>query len=228
MDLLVIRHGQSANNLVWERTGASIGRVAEPGLTDLGHEQARRLAAAFASGHYPVRPTALYCSLMTRAVQTAAPLADALDVDLHGHLDAFEVGGPLDWDGDPAIERRHHPGLGAAQLAALSPRLRLPEGAGEQGWWLGPVEDEADAPERARRLVADLRGRHTGEHEVVAVVCHAWFAQFVLRELLGIPTMTGWIGIDNTGVSLVQQLGDDVIASWVNRLTHLESHQVTS
>ena len=80
MRLVLIRHGQSGNNVIWEQTGSSVGRHPDTPLTDRGHDQARRLAAAIADGALPWRIDAIYTSLMTRAVQTAAPIANALDL----------------------------------------------------------------------------------------------------------------------------------------------------
>ncbi len=230
MDILVIRHGQSHNNHVWATTGGSVGRLPDPPLTELGHQQAARLADAFASGRYAAAPAVLYSSLMARAVQTAAPIADALDIDLHGHLEAFEVGGPLDWDGHPDTARRHHRGAGASELTALSARLRLPEGVSDQGWWAGPVEPAELAADRARRLVAGLRERHGGSDDVVGVVCHEWFAQYLFRELLGIAQMGGWVTVSNTGVSWFREPDgpdDAVVATWVNRVDHLRPDQLS-
>ena len=44
MQLYFIRHGQSENNALWDRAGPREERCPDPELTDLGHEQARRLA----------------------------------------------------------------------------------------------------------------------------------------------------------------------------------------
>lgn len=46
MRFVVIRHGQSSNNLLYEQTGGSDGRHHDAPLTELGHLQATRLAAA--------------------------------------------------------------------------------------------------------------------------------------------------------------------------------------
>ena len=72
MHLFFIRHGQSANNQLWEQTGSSRGRSSDPELTEIGHEQARLLGAyirhtddaargesrgqAAAAGDEPARP----------------------------------------------------------------------------------------------------------------------------------------------------------------------------
>lgn len=227
MELLLIRHGQSHNNAVYAAQGNSRGRLPDPGLTELGHAQADQLAQALAAGDIPVRPTVLYASLMTRAIQTARPIADALDLPVHGRADAFEVSGPLDWDGDDRRAKRHHPGSPASVLRALTPRLVLPTQATESGWWSGPVEQPEDASARAGRLTAYLLGRHAGTDDVVALVSHEWFSQFLFRELLGIAQMTGWIDFTNTGVTRFVDVEGATTAAWVNRTTHLRADQLT-
>ncbi len=72
MHLLLIRHGQSYVNLVdWDQ-----GYI-DTGLTDLGRQQAGRVAAWLAAR---VQATALYTSTMARARETAAIVARALDL----------------------------------------------------------------------------------------------------------------------------------------------------
>jgi 2,3-bisphosphoglycerate-dependent phosphoglycerate mutase len=44
MHLFFIRHGQSANNHLWEQTGSNRGRSEDPELTETGQQQALRLA----------------------------------------------------------------------------------------------------------------------------------------------------------------------------------------
>lgn len=211
---VLIRHGQSGNNLIFATTGGEAGRHPDTPLTELGHDQARRLAESVAAGVLPWSVTHVYCSLMRRAVQTAAPLADALDLDLHGHAELFECGAPYDLDEDG--NRVAHPGSGRDELAALTPRLRLPDAAGQGGWWSGPYEAEERAwSERAHRVIAGLRATHAHD-DVVALVTHAYFTQFLLRALLGIGSMGGWFNIKNTAISLVR---DEIAPAWVGTTT---------
>ena len=74
MRFVVIRHGQSTNNLLWETTGSEAGRHPDTPLTDTGHQQAALLAERI-KGVLPWRIDAIYTSLMARAVQTGAPVA---------------------------------------------------------------------------------------------------------------------------------------------------------
>lgn len=226
MRFVLIRHGQSVNNLIFEQTGEDLGREPDPRLTELGHRQARRLAASVAEGVLPWALTAVHTSLMARAIETAAPLADALDLPLLAHPEIFECGGPYhEVDGETVA----HPGSDPADLAALSDRLELPEPSADgPGWWSGPFEAEESAyVDRARRVVTDLRGSHDAD-AVVALVTHGWFTQYLLRELLGIPSMKGWVEIGNTGISLLRDEGDrwagTTTAVRLNWLPHLDDH----
>lgn len=232
MRFVLIRHGQSVNNLHYEQSGNLLdGRHPDPPLTDLGHEQAAELGRALAEGALPWRLTALHCSLMARAIQTAHPVAEALGLPAQGHTELFECGGPYDVgaDGETLVA---HPGGSRAELAALSDRVVLPERAAQHGWWAGPFEgDEASYAARAGRVVAELRARHPAD-AVLGLVTHGWFTQYLVRELLGITAMNGWFEIHNTGITLI----DDHGSSWstgttavrINWLPHLSAAQITA
>lgn len=71
--MILLRHGQSEFNLHFTATRRDPG-IPDPKLTPLGHEQAAAAAAALASR--PIRH--IISSPYTRALQTAAPLAEAL------------------------------------------------------------------------------------------------------------------------------------------------------
>ncbi len=231
MDLLLIRHGQSGNNLLWEQTGSSRGRSPDPGLTRLGHRQAAALARALAAGVYGPRPTHVYTSLMLRAVQTAAPLAEALDLPLLGRPDTFEVFGPVVHDGGgpeggDLRGAQPFPGAGRDALTAVSPRLVWPSEAvpDESGWWAGPVERMDQVPARAAAVATALTEAHPGPDDVVALVSHGTFGQFLLRELLGIGSMSGWIDLANTSVTRfgrVTPASATTLVSVINRVDHL-------
>lgn len=229
MRFVVIRHGQSANNLLYEQTGGSVGRHHDPGLTDLGHTQAARLAQVAADGVLPWRITQIHTSLMTRAVQTAAPVADALDLPLHGHLDAYEIGGPFVEDDDGV--RTAHPGAAADALQAVSDRLLLPATIEADGWFPGPFEDgEHLAATRAQRLVAGLREQHD-DQDVIALVTHGAFFQHLFRAFLEIETMTGWVVKHNTALSLFADEphtgGATVTAHRIDWMPHLSDDLIS-
>src|SRR3954462_6325364 len=95
MELFLIRHGESTNNVLMDQTQ----RVADPLLTLLGERQAERVAAHLTAGAHlhsrdHRRPLdRIYCSAMLRAMQTADAIGQKLGVAPELWLDIHEVGG---------------------------------------------------------------------------------------------------------------------------------------
>lgn len=230
MEVVLIRHAQSGNNLLWDQTGGTSGRQPDTQITELGQQQAAALARWFSQREAVPRLTELHTSLMFRAVQTAAPLADALDLPLQGHAELFEVGGPYEED-ETTRERTWHPGSSLPELRQLSKRLHHVAKYPDERWWAGPYEADHLAAERAARVIDGIRaGGDTGarRERCVGLVTHGFFAQYLIRALLGIPDMTGWIQIDNTSVSRFRIDDVGVLAVSINATPHLAPDQVTS
>ncbi|HET7069601.1 MAG TPA: histidine phosphatase family protein [Nocardioides sp.] len=230
MRFVLIRHGQSTNNALWAETGDDIGREVDTRLTALGEAQAAALAAYATSPGLPWALTHLYASPMARAVQTAAPLADALDLPLTLSQDLFEVGGPYDLLASTG-EQVAHPGSGSSVIAALSDRVHLPDWLTEEGWWRGEVEREREVyVARADRLIGTLRDTHDPD-DVVGLVSHGWFGNVLLGRLLGIEDMNGAFELANTSISLLEDTEEgvpwDVTAIRINWLPHLAVDQVS-
>lgn len=227
MRFVVIRHGQSTNNLLWEQTGSEAGRHPDTPLTGTGHRQAALLGQALAAGALPWGIDVLYCSLMKRAVQTAAPIAAALDLPLHGHLDLYEVGGSFDLDASGA--KVSFPGASRSELLDVSDRLVLPDEATESGWYSHPVEEPEEATQRAAALIADLRARHD-DRTTVGVVSHGYLSQFLFRAFLGITEMPGWVEIHNTSLTVYEDspMFDNVRAVRTDWMPHLPQDLVTT
>lgn len=225
MQLLLIRHAQSANNLLYQQTGAKAGRHPDPPLTPLGHRQAQALADHLRPQGGPLALTHLHASLTVRAMQTAAPLARALGLPVHAHADAHEVGGLYwgAWDG----ERGPTPGETPAGLRAHCPGLRWPDHLPPDAPWDGGFEVEHPAVHagRARRLLGDLRARH-GPDDRVGLVTHQLFAQFLIAALLGsdLPRLPATLRVNNTATCAFDLRGDTVRVGWINRHDHLCGH----
>lgn len=243
MRLLLIRHAQSTNNLLYAETGQTVGRSHDPPLTPLGHEQARALGA-FAPGDATYSGLAhLYCSLTTRAVQTAAPLAAALGLPVQGLPHAHETGGLF--LRDEAGVAYGVPGRRHSDLLTENPALRWPADLGPDEPWAGGFEDERDPAVfvgRAGQVLSDLRAAHQGEEGVVGLVTHGNFSQFLLQVLLGHGAAR--FRIHNTATTLLTlppaqppaqtptQTPADAPAphlrvEWVNRFDHLAPEQLT-
>ncbi len=203
MKLLIIRHGESTNNLLHATTGGFEGRSPDPLLTPRGQQQAQSLAQAMIDGAQPA-PTVIYCSLMSRAIQTAAPLADALDLPIVGHPEIYEAGGP--YEGDPT-DPVPHPGASRSELQALTPRIVLPTEAEESGWYHGHGEDDPARAERGAMVIRQMVAAHAGQDYIVGLVCHEWIAQYLIRAAIGFHAVGGvaepWMGLNNTGTTFI-------------------------
>lgn len=236
MRLLLIRHGESANNRLQADTGSGAGRVPDPDLTERGRRQAARLAAAFASGVLP-RPRVLVSSPMKRAVATAAALGDALDLPISVDAGPYEVNGVYlgEYRGHETVGTPH-PGSPASALRLLSSRLELPPEVDETGWYRRPFETPDAAWTRARALVADLRRRSDGSDDLIGVVCHEWIIQYLLRALCDWPpeadgSLPVWLEVNNTGHVLLEpgaHADHRLVVRWVNRLDHLAADDITT
>ncbi len=253
MRLVIVRHGQSTNNAAYAAAAAAAraaaegggepaaeeaddsgwvyhGRVPDPPLTALGVRQAAALGAAMRDGRAPFRPTHLYSSLTTRAAQTARPLAEALGLPVVLRPDLHEVGGIHVYD--PRTRTRHpRPGATLAALRAACPPAVPGPGvatAPDVPWSGGFEPDDSSAPARARSLLADLCATH-GPDDVVALVSHQYFAQFLLAALVGLDGPP-WqrFRVDNTAHVALRLDGEHPTVDWVNRSDHLPPADVTN
>lgn len=215
MQLYFIRHGQSENNALWDRSGPREERSPDPELTELGHEQARRLAQFLAGRRSGDRLctevqakdagdgltslarsmaqsvnqfdlTHLYCSPMIRAIDTGMYVAQALELPLALWEEVHEVGGIFREDGELSQEIGL-PGNNRAYLRARYPQLALPERWGNGGWWSRPFEKREQRIHRAQRFFRELQRRHGGSDDRVGVVSHAGFGNYLLVVALDWP-----------------------------------------
>jgi 2,3-bisphosphoglycerate-dependent phosphoglycerate mutase len=255
MLLYVIRHAQSANNALYTRTGGSAGRQADPPLTEVGHRQAQLLAAFLAAappepradappliGEYSARHdrrgfglTHLYCSLMTRAIQTAGYVAEATGLPLTALAEIHERGGLHEMD-EATGQDTGVAGPNRAWFQAEFPHLLLPEELDEVGWWNRPMETVEEAVPRARAVWAGLLAHHRGTADRVAVFTHAGFFQSLMTALfttgdslsaphLGAPLMG--FGMSNTAVSRFEIDAQSIIVRYLNRIDFLPDELIT-
>lgn len=225
MKLLLIRHAQSANNLLYAQTGSSEGRFPDPELSELGHRQAQRLAHWALNDETLGNLTHLYSSLTTRAVQTAAPLADALALSVQGLANAYECGGVfrrLD-----SGEREPVAGRTLNDLQSECPNLRWPTHLPESHPWPGGFEAEEHEvyTQRAKNVIETLRDTHSPQDRV-ALVTHQYFAQFLLAQIT--RSHEGWFRINNTATTQLEFGPDYNVIHWVNRQDHLSAELVSN
>lgn len=241
MRLYFIRHGQSANNLLWEETGGSKGRSEDPELTSIGHQQARSLAEFIkridSLAHQNGRArgikrdyfgiTHLYTSLMVRSVATAAYLSEALDLPFTAWPEIHETGG-IYLDDEITGDQVGQPGKPRSFFTANYPRLALPDSITEAGWWNRPFEGESERPLRAQRVIQTLLERHCDDDHRVAIVSHGGFYMELVRVLFGIDNPQVWFTMNNTGVSRFDFKHDaEVRLVYHNRTDHLPEELIT-
>jgi 2,3-bisphosphoglycerate-dependent phosphoglycerate mutase len=240
MQLYFIRHGQSTNNELWLRTGASEGHSDDPPLTSVGRQQAQHLAQVLRDGGSDsVRRgrdsqnlagfgvTHVFASLMVRAVATAAIIAEALGLPVVAWEALHETGGPYLTDKETG-QPRGMPGKNRAFFQEHYPDLLLPEGLGDGGWWDRPFETQEQRQARAERFLADLLERHGSTDDRVAVVSHAGFYNHVMRTLLEPRTQNGcWFVLDNAAITRIDFHPEGVDLVYLNRADFLPRQLVT-
>ena len=244
--LYLVRHAQSANNVVWDGSPHQRGRHEDPEITELGHRQAAAVAEHFAhphaeppqrrhdpAGHSHFGLTHVYCSLMTRSVLTAEYIARACGLDLEAHPEIFEKWGIYNHDEDGNLVGL--PGPGRDYFERRFPALKLPEDLDEGGWWNRPMEDEPGFVERVQRVVAEFSERLHGSDERVAIVVHGDFIDEFVNALTGAPRHghnyrdgggANWT-FHNTSVSRVDFVDGTQNVVYLNRVHHLPNELVT-
>lgn len=230
MTLYLIRHAQSANNELHERTGCSTGRVEDPELTALGVRQAEvlseYLAGSTAAGR-EFRFTHLYCSLMVRAVATAAAVSRTCNLppvawpEVHEQLGIFLAD-------EQTGELVGRPGKSRSYFEQHYPDLQLPDSLNEHGWWNRPVETQAEWQKRARDFLAELGRRHGTGEDTVAVITHGGFYHEVILALTGGAGTDGlWFSMHNTGITRIDFHPAHTSVVYHNRLEHLPPELVS-
>jgi 2,3-bisphosphoglycerate-dependent phosphoglycerate mutase len=154
MELILIRHARP------ERIENS-DAPADPPLTELGHRQARAVAAWMAAEPFD----ALYTSPMQRARQTAAPLAALLGVE-------------------PVVEK------GVREYDDLAPSYIPLEDLKQdkEAWRAWLVEEAATDREDFRYEVVETLERICTEHrrQKVVVICHGGVINIWASHVLGL------------------------------------------
>jgi len=241
MRFYFIRHGQSANNALWESTGSNDGRCEDPELTEIGHQQARLLGEFLARKDLEMRAdgkdagvqrdlfclTHLYTSLMVRSVATATYVSNALSMPLVAWPEIHECGG-IYLDSEDGEERIGLPGKTRSYFAVHYGDLQVPETVTEAGWWNRPFEERTDRPLRAQKVLETLLERHGETDDRVAIVSHGGFYMELMRVLFGITEKAGWFTMNNTGITRIDfRESGEVGLIYHNRTDHLPVHLVT-
>jgi len=231
MQLYFIRHGQSANNALWDNTGASKGRSEDPELTEAGRRQAALLAEYLSHNGNRFGFTHLYTSLMIRSVETALAIGQALSLPVHAWEDIHESGGIYQDQDEGEGEPAGLPGKTRTEFKSSYPGLVLPESLYENGWWNRPYEPQEAVIARSQRFLSELLAKHGESDDVVAIVSHGNFYRYFLSVALRLPDPQAvWFLMHNTALSRIDFLPaykGVVVIQYQNRIDHLPAELIT-
>ncbi|MBL8147967.1 MAG: histidine phosphatase family protein [Anaerolineae bacterium] len=241
MELYIIRHAQSVNNAMPDDQQ----RVPDAPLTELGHEQAQRLAEYLRDGrnrdpwYNPSTGysrleheadwgiTHLYASPMTRALQTCQPIAAALGLQPNVWVETHEHGGVYQQrpEGIAGFTGRTR-----AEIEDGFPGFLLPAGVTEQGWW-NPARGSETMPEaiaRAIKVAADLR-RRADSDERLLMVTHGTFIDALIKALFfQLPSRALFYLHYNTAITRIDFVERErLLVRYLNRTAHLPPEKVS-
>jgi len=199
----IVRHAQSANNASQtddkrEGVAEKAGRQCDPGLTDIGHQQAQAVAYQLKriskdpNVDDKLRPSILYASGFRRSLQTGKHIVDALGVRSALEILLHEEGGVFDGPrhGRPRAategQKLQH-GLTADEINKELPGIAGLDAVPSTGWWKGGRESSVESLERAVLSAKWLWGLVEQDNEEGAIVCvsHGLFMDKWLKAIMG-------------------------------------------
>jgi 2,3-bisphosphoglycerate-dependent phosphoglycerate mutase len=240
MKLFFVRHGQSENNALWTNTHSNVNRVSDPQLTEVGKKQVEAAAdylnALFEkdasesidlSFKYEGEDIHIYCSLMDRAIQSGLIISKRLSLPLNAHLDIHENGG-LYLEDDQTNERIGATGRNAEDLKSFYPDLILPEGVNPDGWWSRPFEERETRRIRARKVLNDLKNQYGSSNEILILIIHGGFYNYILRAALDLRDDTEvWFDLFNAAITLLEISEDFINLVYCNKYDFIPRELVT-
>lgn len=213
MQLFLIRHAQSQNNALPEEE-----RVEDPGLTELGHQQAEFLADWIPS----LNLTRLITSPFRRTLLTTEPIRQAISLIPEVRVEIHEQGGC--YRGHRVDNIVGAPGMTRRDIETEFSGYRVADDIDGEGWWQSkPHESGEAARARAARLLEQTRREFAHTNERVAFVMHADIKLLFLSQFHSEP-------IDvpcNTSVTEIEFTASSQRIEAFNQIAHLPDHMVT-
>ena len=248
MQLYFIRHAQSENNAHWgdetfqESHDPILTKIAFEQLDHLVHHLCKNLNRQSEITWNPQNRqgfgiTHIYTSLMVRAVNTAYPIAQAINLPLYALPEIHETGGI--YSRIPEKNLAGLPGKPRSFFESNFPELILPDCLDELGWWQNrPFESCELRQKRANRVWANLLSTHGDQYgrpeHRVALISHGGFFMHFLTTALNID-MPGndslghkfWFLMNNCGITRLDIGNGRVFVSYINRTDFLPDHLIT-
>ena len=217
MQLFLIRHAQSSNNALPESQ-----RVEDPGLTEIGQQQAKLLGDFSTS----LNLTHIIASPFLRTLLTAYEIQKATGIIPSIRPELHEQGGCYRGWQAGAIEGA--PGMSRSEILAMYPNWKVCDSICEKGWWKSqPYESHEQARARARRLLEATSAEFGHTSYRIAYVMHADFKTRFLEQIQtqfeGQPLGVPW----NTSVTEVELNPDGARIQSFNSAGHLPDNLLT-
>lgn len=220
MQLYLVRHAQSANNARPEHL-----RVSDPGITEVGEQQAICLADWLDAGSF----VHLTTSAFRRALQTASFIRRRTEHMPEVIVDVHEHGGCVDgWHADNFVGR---PGLSHAEVVAEFGEVKIDQAIDRDGWWKSkPREEFSQSRQRAQKIAAYFRERLSNERQSILCVTHADFLAMLLEQMFGdaIHEDSRFFDLKNTGVTHLELTDGEWAIHTMNSVEHLPEELITS
>ena len=139
---------------------------------------------------------------MMRTLDTAAPVAKALDLKPVVWEDLHEQGGLWSQDGTNA-EKIPQPGLSPISIRAQYPTYIVPEAMPTCGWWNRPYETMEECHKRSGRVLEELLKNHSHTEDKVAMVSHGIFYNSLMFHLCGFSAdnVRFYFGVQNVSIT---------------------------
>jgi probable phosphoglycerate mutase len=188
--VVLVRHGASAPAVAGESFPMRDGH-GDPELTEVGQAQAQAAAEALAGED----PAAIFVTPLRRTVQTAAPLAERLEMEavVVPELREVHLG---DWEG------------GEFRIRAANGDPLIMEVMKEQNWELVPGAESMEG--FADRVAAGLRAvvEASGPNATAVVFTHGGVISELCRQATGSRPLA-FLGADNASFTRLFALAED-------------------
>jgi probable phosphoglycerate mutase len=210
--LILIRHGESYNNIHHEisRQQYLENRQSDPPLTEIGRKQAHETAQYLASRKHALLHSIdeIHVSPFRRTLETARPLAEALEVEPRVKTDIYEVGGVH-------VDGVGQGGMTKSEMLKEFPTYKLTEDVTDEGWYsLAKKETREQGRSRVEQVYGRLLQQATEakEDKTIILVVHGDFIDFLLQTAFGIVSEKAFpcwntcitvLDIDKTGKPMI-------------------------
>ena len=199
MIVYCVRHGESTYNV----EGRLQGQSDAPHLSPLGQKHAQALTATLRQ--YEI--DAIYSSPLTRAMETARPLAEALKLPIQtdDRLKEIDIG---IFQGSLAAELADRFPQEAARWRSQDPDFRIPDG-----------ESRRDLMRRAQAAFDDILA---APHRQVVVVAHGGVLAAAFKSLIGVPAERNPFMLYNGSMSMLESTTQIKLMT-LNQIEHLSA-----